>query len=424
VPELRALERSCRAQSSALQAEESVWREAIEGCWLSGLSRGGFASWRAAALHLEDVELGQLATEGVKPVLRALAGLRMLPHLGASWATRESCELVRRVLCYRRDLDVRRRVVAFVCSADFAGVPPPQLPPSLQLPPPQSIIVPPPILAGDRHRPAIRMPGGTAVEDSSEDANLLCILKQFDLSSATNPEEALRALLLEFPFLPIDAGEGADRVIKAVAKLYLDSHPHHFVRIREDLGRRESWHNDAVSVVYILLYAVIMLNTDLHHPAIKQKMTMEEFLTSTKRTVVVEVLDDDDLRRMYRSISRAPLRICTPREQRKRGGLLNLNLPAHLLTRARTKSQAKKHVPNANEITSSSMEVHANASPLQRSGWQWVVVSVMSLVTLFLFVMAGVTRTLMASLGVGESILAALFARGPARDLGACAAGS
>ena len=29
-----------------------------------------------------------------------------------------------------------------------------------------------------------------------------------------DPEDALRRLLLEFPFLPIDAGEGADRAIK------------------------------------------------------------------------------------------------------------------------------------------------------------------------------------------------------------------
>jgi len=172
-----------------------------------------------------------------------------------------------------------------------------------------------------------------AGDKEKEDTNLMSILQDFDLSSSGNPEEALRHLLLVFPFLPIDAGEGADRVIKAVARLYLESHVEQFAHMRADMHRREHQHNDAVSVIYILLYAVIMLNTDLHHPAIRHKMKVDEFVASAKRTVVVEVLSDEELRHMYHSIARSPLRICTSKEQVRREGLLNFNLPSHVLKR-------------------------------------------------------------------------------------------
>ena len=121
-----------------------------------------------------------------------------------------------------------------------------------------------------------------------------------------------------FPFLPIDAGEGADRVIRALARLYLDTHPAELLDLRARTATGSSMaaaastatdaaaavtpataaaaqserHDDAESAVYILIYAVIMLNTDLHHPAIRTKMTAGEFVRSTRSTVLGEAFGE------------------------------------------------------------------------------------------------------------------------------------
>jgi len=72
-------------------------------------------------------------------------------------------------------------------------------------------------------------------------------------------------------------------------------------------------HDDAESAIYILVYAVIMLNTDLHHPSIKHKMQPDEFVRSTRSTVLGTTFEPSDLRRIYANVARAPLAIGTRR---------------------------------------------------------------------------------------------------------------
>jgi len=376
VDELLSVYQSCLSTMALLGARDDLWRGAVEACWIPGLQLGYFMSWRNAAMHLESRELGRLNDEGVKPLLRSLVRLRMLPDFGDSWATRESCELVRRVIRWRNDLDVRRRVAAFVCCKDFADAPP------------VSHANSEPVLA---NLVEVKEEEEEEEEDRVQDSNLMSILQEFDLSFATNPEDALRALLLEFPFLPIDAGQGADRVIKALAKLYLESHPDQFIRIREDMSRRESHHNDAISYVYVLLYAIIMLNTDLHHPNIRHKMTMEDFVTSVKRTVVIDVLSEDELRRMYRRISRTPLRICNVRELVKRGGLLNLNVPAHVLKRHSQRERQRVLHLCVNHVGWSveALKSLAAASPILET-CQWGIIYCIEIILRFLAICGGI----------------------------------
>ena len=78
-------------------------------------------------------------------------------------------------------------------------------------------------------------------------------------------------------------------------------------------------------MVYILIYAIIMLNTDLHNPKIKTKMTMSEFVRSATSTVLADVFSTAELNRMYRSIKLAPLRICSPSVDQTK--LRHLHLP-------------------------------------------------------------------------------------------------
>jgi len=139
----------------------------------------------------------------------------------------------------------------------------------------------------------------------------------------STPLIALRALLLRFPFLPIDAGSGADRVIGCFARSWVTQNAHCLADLGIGLGvaeqpqpatattptsdseggddpdhdevfvsiddrecppsgtaaaiglsavLSESELKTARDAVYTLIYSLIMLNTDLHNPAISPKI--------------------------------------------------------------------------------------------------------------------------------------------------------
>jgi len=306
---------------------------------------------------------------GVKPALKMLAHKGMLRDSGDTarapdrptgmstgmstgdydgWKSNECLRIVQAVMRCRSDLECRRRVSAFVCSSSFIGD--------------EDSLASYADVAADAGanadadadagadagadanprgwRGAVVASGdegerGEGSQGNEEDAfelaqdNLTAFLSGFDLRATLDPEQALRKLLLEFPFLPIDAGEGADRVLKTVAVIYLVQHPEQARHLRENLQARgaAAQHRDAESVVYILIYAIIMLNTDLHNPKIKTKMTVREFVRSTTSTVLADVFSTTELHRMYYSIKRAPLRICSPSIDQSK--LRHLHLPAN-----------------------------------------------------------------------------------------------
>jgi len=88
-------------------------------------------------------------------------------------------------------------------------------------------------------------------------------LRLFSLKGCQTPVEALRLLLLQFPFLPIDAGSGADRVISQFAYNWVADNPESLGNIGMNASSALSDSHDAV---YSLTYSIIMLNTDLHNP--------------------------------------------------------------------------------------------------------------------------------------------------------------
>jgi hypothetical protein len=332
-------------------AADHLWRLSVSALWSPHVRPGAYVSWRATARHLEDVTMSQLCSLGVKAALRDLAMNDMVSHRqessigvssssqatvnhtgGASsmpWATPLSLDIVRNTLAHRSGLDCRRNVALFVCSSDFAAAP------TIQ---PDST----PIDNSSSHHTDV-MPEDSSGNDRQWEAsgNLVRVMEKINvIDHARDPEDALRQLLLVFPFLPIDAGEGADRVIRALAERYLASHPDEYADLRRSpdpipssvgtdstdpsqssgthseaavsaAARHQSCHDDAESAIYILVYAVIMLNTDLHHPSIKHKMQPDEFVRSTRSTVLGTTFAPSDLLRIYASVARAPLAIGT-----------------------------------------------------------------------------------------------------------------
>ena len=177
-----------------------------------------------------------------------------------------------------------------------------------------------------------------------------------------NPVVALRTLLLRFPFLPIDAGMGADRVIGCFARAYVlqnadclhtlglgtlggsndqatgqapamaaltantesdsDSDQEggaaiptaeHLLQnlsaMAATIGLSADEHKAARDAVYTLIYSVIMLNTDLHNPAILPKIQPAEYVRSVHRCVPLAHVPDDMLLAIYEGIATHPLQI-------------------------------------------------------------------------------------------------------------------
>lgn len=262
---------------------------------LGHAGKGHFKTWRAACVWLEQVCFTALAKCGVKPAVRLLLEAGLLE--GGPWGRPAMFDLAQTVLRQRDHLECRRRVAAFVCSRDF-----------VRMSPTAPALAPAQSSSSEEDEAAPNTPAlAVTTKDRVQRDNLHEFIDGIDLRHTRDPEEALREMLLRFPFLPIDAGEGADRVIKAVARVYLHQHPVQLAQLEASLDGRE--HRDPDSVIYILLYSIIMLNTDLHNAQIKVKMNKRAYVHNVKSTVLADVYSDAELGRMFDSIQRAPLRI-------------------------------------------------------------------------------------------------------------------
>lgn len=60
-------------------------------------------------------------------------------------------------------------------------------------------------------------------------------------------------------------------------------------------------------------YSILMLNTDLHDPYVKEHMKIDEFITSNKRTGYFSNIKDDFFKSIYISIQKNPLKIAKAR---------------------------------------------------------------------------------------------------------------
>ena len=78
--------------------------------------------------------------------------------------------------------------------------------------------------------------------------------------------DVLRASLLILP-LPSNDSCGIDKYIDQLSKKYFTQNKNNFT--------------DS-SVVYVLMYSIIMLNTDLHSEKIKTKMSLNQFISMNK----------------------------------------------------------------------------------------------------------------------------------------------
>jgi len=94
-----------------------------------------------------------------------------------------------------------------------------------------------------------------------------CYVRSIDFTNMKF-DEALRKFL-GFGFRLPGEAQKIDRIMEKFACNYLDQNPKTF---------------DSPAVAYVLAFSLIMLNTDLHNPNNKQKMTKEAFIKNNKGT--------------------------------------------------------------------------------------------------------------------------------------------
>ncbi|XP_061882463.1 cytohesin-4-like isoform X1 [Entelurus aequoreus] len=110
--------------------------------------------------------------------------------------------------------------------------------------------------------------------------------------SDLNLVQALRQFLWSFR-LPGEA-QKIDRMMEAFAKRYCDCNVSVF---------------QSTDTCYILSFAIIMLNTSLHNPNVKDKTTLERFVSMNRGINNGEDLPRDLLSKLYESIRNEPFKI-------------------------------------------------------------------------------------------------------------------
>jgi len=96
-------------------------------------------------------------------------------------------------------------------------------------------------------------------------------------------DQALRTFLSKFR-LPGEA-QKIDRIMESFARRYHENNPGIFQN--EDMA-------------YMLAFSLIMLNTDLHNPSIKNKMTCEQFIKNNSNTGLGDDLPEEFLTAVYK----------------------------------------------------------------------------------------------------------------------------
>jgi brefeldin A-resistance guanine nucleotide exchange factor 1 len=120
--------------------------------------------------------------------------------------------------------------------------------------------------------------------------------------------EILKAFVKQFELKGIPLVEGLRHFLETfrlpgeapvISRIMEDFAEHWLTSNREDLGK-EFVSKDGV---YVLCYATMMLNTDLHNPQVRNKMTLEEFIRNQRKTNDGKDPPVDLLKRIYHSVS-------------------------------------------------------------------------------------------------------------------------
>lgn len=107
---------------------------------------------------------------------------------------------------------------------------------------------------------------------------------------------ALRACLSSNMVLPAES-EDIDIILRSISEVYCLQHPDVY---------------DNSDQVHILAFAVLLLNTDLHHPGVKSRMKKSQFIQNTQ--ITSSIFSPSDLGKIYDDVKNHPLTFGTIKE--------------------------------------------------------------------------------------------------------------
>ena len=117
------------------------------------------------------------------------------------------------------------------------------------------------------------------------------LVEYFAQCDLHGPYIAAMHVALSGPMFMPGESEMIDRVLQTFSESYLVQNPGSFP--------------DA-DVPFVLAFALIMLNSDLHKPQVKRKMSMEDFISNTRNSLPEGSITDAQLAEMYETIRDHP----------------------------------------------------------------------------------------------------------------------
>lgn len=120
------------------------------------------------------------------------------------------------------------------------------------------------------------------------------ILKAYfkQLNLKTDFISAMRTSLGGPLYLPGEA-QMIDRVVQAFSECYIQQNPGSF---------------SVTENAYVLSFALIMLNSDLHNPNVQRRMSVDQFIRNTKASLSSGDLSDEELTKMYNQLKETPFK--------------------------------------------------------------------------------------------------------------------
>ncbi|KAH0789780.1 Sec7 domain containing protein [Histomonas meleagridis] len=159
-------------------------------------------------------------------------------------------------------------------------------------------------------------------------------------------EQSFRTFLSSFQI----PGEGQmiDRIMEQFGRKYYDDNPQYF---------------SCADTVYVLAYSTLMLHTDAHHPSVKSRMTLDQFIANNRGIDNGKDLSYDFLKDLYQGICSKKI-FTTSTLTSTNSSLLTRKQKAEMF-----KTRCKETLENARQrtITSTTMnahEFHKSESPL------------------------------------------------------------
>ncbi|KAH0787852.1 Sec7 domain containing protein [Histomonas meleagridis] len=106
---------------------------------------------------------------------------------------------------------------------------------------------------------------------------------------------AMRKALSGSMRLPGEA-EQIDRIIMSFSEVYMEQNPDSF---------------PSADAAYILAFAIVMLNSDLHNPNVKNRMSSTDFVNNIKGALPPDTISDETLQSIYNDIKNTPFAFTT-----------------------------------------------------------------------------------------------------------------